>query len=56
MWWGCQDPSLLRQEFVGNDVVGPGAWALMMNEKYEIPCEKGGLWGLSDALLARLLP
>ncbi|WP_434046183.1 MULTISPECIES: hypothetical protein [Sorangium] len=38
-----QDPSLLRQEFVGNDFVGPGTWALMMNEKYEIPCEKGGL-------------
>ncbi|WP_437624953.1 hypothetical protein [Sorangium sp. So ce1151] len=38
-----QDPSLLRQEFVGNEFVGPGVWALMMTDKYEIPCEKGGL-------------
>ncbi|MGK3991068.1 hypothetical protein WME99_48925 [Sorangium sp. So ce136] len=39
----AQDPSLLRQQFVGNDFVGPGEWALMMTDKYEIPCEKGGL-------------
>ncbi|WP_437969472.1 hypothetical protein WMF04_09295 [Sorangium sp. So ce260] len=38
-----QDPSLLRQEFVGNEFVGPGEWARMMTDKYEIPCEKGGL-------------
>ncbi|WP_437816458.1 hypothetical protein [Sorangium sp. So ce1078] len=38
-----QDPSLLRQEFVGNEFVGPGEWALMMTDKYGIPCEKGGL-------------
>ncbi len=38
-----QDPSMLRQEFVGNEFVGPGEWALMMTDKYEIPCEKGGL-------------
>ncbi|KYG06625.1 hypothetical protein BE21_33795 [Sorangium cellulosum] len=38
-----QDPSLLRQEFVGNEFVAPGEWALLVNEKYEIPCEKAGL-------------
>ncbi|WP_437735768.1 hypothetical protein [Sorangium sp. So ce1335] len=38
-----QDPSLLRQEFVGNEFVGPGQWALLVNEKYDIPCDKAGL-------------
>ncbi|AUX45189.1 uncharacterized protein SOCE26_066700 [Sorangium cellulosum] len=38
-----QDPSMLRQEFVGNEFVGPGEWALMMTEKFDIPCEKAGL-------------
>jgi hypothetical protein len=38
-----QDPSLLRQQHVGNEFVAPGEWALLMNEPDEIPCEKAGL-------------
>jgi hypothetical protein len=38
-----QDPSLLRQQHDGTTFVAPGEWALLMNEPYEIPCEKAGL-------------
>lgn len=38
-----QDPSLLRQQYVGTEFVAPGEWALLMNEPYEIPCDKAGL-------------
>lgn len=38
-----QDPSLLRQQYVGTEFVAPGEWALLMSEPYEIPCEKAGL-------------
>jgi hypothetical protein len=38
-----QDPSLLEQQYVGTEFVGPGEWAILANEPYEIPCEKAGL-------------
>lgn len=38
-----QDPSLLRQQYVGTEFVAPGEWALLMSKPYEIPCETAGL-------------